>query len=471
MITQRRQLFYEPEQGACGDFMPFHWEGIYYLFYLSGQAELDVSLITTEDFVHVKEHGVVIPRGGESDQDRSIGTGCVYEHGGAFHFLYTGFNAALREEEGRYEQVVMRATSADLLHWTKDSSWRLQPDAAHYYGKEAWRDPHVFRNETDGSLWMILASQAKSGPAANLASSRRTGLGCVALLTSEDGGVAWESREALFRPGLYDALECPDLFRIGDWWYLTFSEYRDLWTMHYRMARSPLGPWLCPPNEQLDVRAFYAAKTAAAGERRMLIGWVARKEGGKDSGTYQWGGSLLAHELAQHPDGTLGLRLPSEIEASFGSALLADDAGDTEAISLDATGSFNYAEVFSELPDAYLAAATVRWEPGTRMCGLLLHASDGLNDGYMVYLEPERGVAKFEKWLRPWDYPAMECRFTPAGGASRIEVMRSGTTIAIYIDGVVAMSARAYELHEGKLGLFASEGKAVFQEVSCKTFA
>ena len=67
---------------------------------------------------------------------------------------------------------------------------------------------------------------------------------------------------AVLVAGLYFTHECPDLFRMGEWWYLVFSEFSERCVTRYRMARSLAGPWLAPAEDTFDGRAFYAAKTA-----------------------------------------------------------------------------------------------------------------------------------------------------------------------------------------------------------------
>lgn len=42
------------------------------------------------------------------------------------------------------------------------------------------------------------------------------------------------------------ANECPDFFKMGDWYYLVFSNYTDGFCTYYRMSRSPKGPWITP---------------------------------------------------------------------------------------------------------------------------------------------------------------------------------------------------------------------------------
>jgi beta-fructofuranosidase len=257
-------IFYKPEEGRCGDFIPFYWDGEYHLFYIHAvDSPMNHSWrhVGTRDFLDFTDYGIAIPCGGSKDQDRSIYTGCVVEAGGLFHIFYTGHNKDLAEQ-GPFQQVLMHATSRDLVSWQKDAHWRLEP-MIELFGSVSWRDPFVFFNEEESRYWMLLTAHLKEGPP-----QRR---GCTALLTSEDL-VNWKAQEPIWAPMLFDAHECPDMFHVGDWWYLVFSQYRDAWITKYRMSKNPYGPWLVPADDAFDSPSFYAAKTASDGRRRFLFG-------------------------------------------------------------------------------------------------------------------------------------------------------------------------------------------------------
>jgi hypothetical protein len=70
--------------------------------------------------------------------------------------------------------------------------------------------------------------------------------------------------QPFWSPGLYYTHECPDLFKMGDWWYLVYSTFTERSVTHYRMSRSLHGPWQAPENDTFDGRAYYATKSAAA---------------------------------------------------------------------------------------------------------------------------------------------------------------------------------------------------------------
>ena len=68
--------------------------------------------------------------------------------------------------------------------------------------------------------------------------------------------------------------------------------------------------------DTFDTRAFYAAKTGSDGVHRYVYGWNPTREvnehnfdppgyPGKDCNTWDWGGSLVVHELWQDENGDL----------------------------------------------------------------------------------------------------------------------------------------------------------------------
>ena len=86
----------------------------------------------------------------------------VVEGLGQFHIFYTGHNG--RNPQGT--EVVMHATSPDLVRWTKHPEEILAPDGAIYKNARVrdFRDPYVFWNEPEQCYWMVFfGNDAKSG--------------------------------------------------------------------------------------------------------------------------------------------------------------------------------------------------------------------------------------------------------------------------------------------------------------------
>jgi beta-fructofuranosidase len=102
--------------------------------------------------------------------------------------------------------------------------------------------------------------------------------GCLALAASPDLE-HWDVRGPFWDPGEYYTHECPDLFQMGEWWYLVYSTFSERSVTHYRLARSPRGPWIAPANDTFDGRAYYAAKTAGGAAERFVFGWLPTRAG------------------------------------------------------------------------------------------------------------------------------------------------------------------------------------------------
>ncbi len=333
----------------------------------------------------------MLARGTAEDQDLYVFTGSVVEGEGQYHIFYTGHNPHLAQR-GVPMEAIMHAVSDDLMTWRKVPGEKLFAPPA-IYEPDDWRDPFVFWNEEAHEYWMLVAARLKSGP-----SHRR---GCTALCASKDLK-HWEVREPFWAPGLYSVHECPDLFRMGDWWYLVFSEGSELTATHYRMSRSLQGPWLAPANNTFDCRSFYAAKTASDGRQRYLFGWDATRENQKDKQRWRWGGNLVVHELVQEADGSLGVKAPESVDRAFATTTamkFRPGVGHTEIIpngvEIIAPGSFGCSPA-GPMPSRCKIEATIEFVEGTRACGVMLRVSPDLDSAYYLRFEPARNRLVFD---------------------------------------------------------------------------
>lgn len=468
-------IFYRPADGVAADFIPFYWDGAYHLFYLKDYRDEAAYgkgtpwwHVVTRNFVQFDDWGEALPRGAADEPDQWVFTGSVIEHAGAFHIFYTGHNPAMKEH-GRPVQTILHATSPDLRTWTKDAGFRFDAPATGY-DPDDWRDPFVWHDNALGEFWMLLAARKTTGPARNR--------GCIALASSPDLHT-WDVRDPFWAPDLYYTHECPDLFRMGDWWYLVYSTFSDRFMTHYRMSRTLAGPWLAPANDTFDGRAYYAAKTAGDGNQRFIFGWLPTREGEKDNvdNGWQWGGELVVHEILQQPDGTLAVCTPHPVTASF-----------THPIALSPTPILgvwkNVGNIFTspsvgrhsilrygDLPEECLVEMTVRYQPGTAAFGALLRADEEIDNYYQVRLEPNSQRLVIDRWPRPGDQPFIVERPLPMAPGRQIalRLLIDGTNLVVYANDRIALSCRMYDHRQGSLGLFVTEGEATFMGVAVKT--
>lgn len=465
-------LFYQPADGVAADFIPFYWKGEFHLFYLKDYRAIEKHgegtpwfHLSTTDFLHFDDLGQAVERGTLEDQDLYVFTGSVLEAGGKFHIFYTGHNPHLRKQ-GKPEQAILHAVSDDLIHWQK-----VHEDAffAPQYGYEPhdWRDPFVFWNPEAQEYWMLLAARQMEGP------SRRRG--CTALCASKDLK-NWQVRPPFWSPGLYFTHECPDLFQMGDWWYLIFSEFSDRSVTRYRMSRSIHGPWLRPQEDTFDGRAYYAAKSASDGERRFLFGWNPTRSMQTDDSSWQWGGNLVVHEINQRSDGTLTVRVPESVDGYFKTRLpinfvraVGQGAQMPDGVEVSTLGSFSCMSA-GIMPECCKIETKIQFTAATQGCGVFLRATDGYEQGYFIRLEPHRQRLVFDRWPRYGDQPfsvELERPVTfQAGDVIRMKVFVEKTLCEVYLQDEIAMSTRLYNHPQGEWGVFAEDGTSIFSQIS-----
>lgn len=463
-----KNLFYKPDEGVCGDFIPFYDEGEYKLFYIRDFRNPEYGpgmswhLITTKDFVNFDEKGEALKKGKPEEQDFYVFTGSAIKAQGKYHIFYTGHGPNKRAQ-GLPEQAIMHAVSDDLINWTKLYDHCFLADDR--YETNDWRDPFVFYNEEAGEYWMLLAARLKEG-----APHRR--LGCTALCTSKDLE-KWEIKDPFWAPGLYYTHECPDLFKIGDWWYLIFSEYSQAWVTRYRMSKSINGPWIAPENDTFDGRAYYAAKTATDGKDRYLFGWNPTREGDSDSGNWQWGGSLVVHKIYQKADGSLGVKPADSFDGAFTKPVaptIQASVGDykliNEEIKIIAPDTFKCVSFGSE-PPKFKLELKFRFYENSREFGIMLRADETMNDAYYIRFEPQKNRVVLDKWKRAGDVSYMMGIEQPIklkqGDEYSIKLYVEDTVGVVYINDEIALNFRMYDLKTGSYGVFVQDGEVDFE--------
>jgi beta-fructofuranosidase len=285
----------------------------------------------------------------------------------------------------------------------------------------------------------------------------------------------WRAEEPFYAPSRYYGHECPDLFRMGDWYYLVFSEYTTHTATRYVMSRSIDGPWIAPKHNQFDNQAFYAAKTAGDGSRRFVFGWNGTKSGHADEGDWEWGGCLTVHEVLQNGDGTLSVRMPPEAQGAFGDpARLRLKLGDTEwsddGGSYRVESPYAYSAALSEpMPDTYFLEGELTFERDVGEAGVLIGV-DGAGDvGYFLRFNLDRQALQFGKiggyrFVLSLPFPNCYVDHMPeldrpleirAGVPLRYRVVVDKSAIVAYVDDRVALSGRMYPGPFARCGVFA----------------
>lgn len=460
-------MYYKPKDSVAADIIPFYKGNRYQLFYLRDFRDPSKYgegtpwyLLETEDFVHYREKGEAIPRGTEREQDLYVFTGSVIEKDGEGYIFYTGYNPYF-PEQGKRREVVMLAKSKDFQSWKKDEEFRLR--ASEGFEPHDFRDPFVFYHEEAGEYYMLLAARLNHGP------SRRRG--CTAVAVSGDLKNWVVKKKPFYNPRQYYTHECPDLFRMGDWWYLVFSEFTEQCETHYRMSKSLDGPWLTPDQDTFDNRNFYAAKTISNGKERYVIGWNPTHKEGKDFEETQWGGNIIVHKIVQSKDGQLFVDLPDEIRYSYSMPVSWREGYVIGSVSRYIDGwkigrQNGYSSLdLGELQENCYLSFKVTFEEDCRIFYLFLNSDTDNEAAYYVGIDLVAKRLAFDRWPKKRsDYPFMletERRIEVQSGREYlVEVVKDGSVLEVYFDKKYAMSARMYELTQGSFGFAVSCGKA-----------
>ena len=460
------QTYYTPAIGRVGDPMPFYDQkaGDFKVLYLQ-EYENNATYnyhpiwgVATSDGGNYTSLGEVLPTGTSSlEQDAALGTGCaVYnEKDGLYYIYYTGHNPQCKNVE-----AVMRATSPDFKTWTKDNAWMLKGDD-YGYSSVDFRDPQVFK--ADDGLWhMVISSKLKFAEFTSSDLKTWTHLGQFPMI--------WDRM-----------LECPDIFKMGDWWYMVYSEaYRASWSrkVKYMMARSldelracfndPGANWPKDGHEGvLDSRAFYAGKTASNGTDRYIWGWCPYRTGATifdknvnvgAGGEPNWSGALVCHRIIQHADGTLTLgQVPAiaekfqkaqdvKVMASHGATLTGTGgklSGDDAYVLYSRLGSSNHISFTVTTSNNWdkFGISFVRGTDSEKYYTMVVNPE--WEDGRKVNFEEEGKAGKgFIEGIDGYNFQR------PADNVYHVNIYTDNSVLTLYINDVCAYTNRIYGIQK-----------------------
>ncbi|MGY5354200.1 glycoside hydrolase domain-containing protein [Wenyingzhuangia sp. IMCC45467] len=459
--------------GYVGDIMPYYNDGKFNLFFLhdaktkpAGKGFHDIHNFETTDFTEFNYKGRMIPYGASDEPDFGVGTGSVVKVGETYYFYYTGHNGNTPFVQNNPRESVLCATSTDLENWTKIDDFKITAPAG--YLDFDFRDPHVFYNEEDGKYWMLMSTQT--------APARKA---VVLLFTSDDPATNnWTVQKPIYTTTPqenYLMLECADIFKMGAYWYLIFSENWSNHTgTHYRIANSPNGPWTTPALDRFDGSYLYAAKTASDGNKRYLFGWTARKSPENNTGNKEWGGNIVTHEIIQNNDGTLGVKQPESIAPVYtnNATLTVENTIGTvtqnnNTFTLDGTSN-NALVTFNSLKKSNHIDFKIEMQSNGDFGVLLNHETES-NTAFKIAFEPGfNRVAAYNVN----DGNDLYLNHVPFNFTANTEYKVSITTnediCVLYINDEVAFSNRLYDVTGKKWSFFSENNQTVFSNLTLK---
>lgn len=408
--NEMNTLFPRAEDSYVGDVMALSGEDGVYLNYLyetdhNGVGYHPIHQFYTKDFLTFEDRGEVLPFATDSElQDLAVGTGSfIKDDNGQYHCFYTGHNDYY-DTYGLDKECIMHAVSGDNKKFTKNYEEIIH--APEGYSTTDFRDPQVYRMD-DGYMMLVGARKEQEGMSA------------IVYYESQDL-VNWTFKGDFYTSSELYFMECPDVFKLGDKYYLTFS-----WNnvVYYRMADSLFGPWEKEEIDTFDGDGFYAAKTCEYEGKRYLIGFLDRKKREKDNLKYTWAGSVLVYELRQLPDGTLGACMPEQYNGYFNKELLNKDLVDS---TLE----------LGKVPETCHLSFDLRMKEGGLAELKFSNATSG--EEYTISLDEQDDNISFNA------FPNNQPMKFEGGQQYHIDVVVEKDIVVVYADGKKALSNRIY---------------------------
>jgi beta-fructofuranosidase len=463
------------------DIIPFFDNDYYHVFYLKGHSDQTGWSRHQTPWGHLRSNNLkdweqlpeaIFPGAINEPDGGACFTGSVIRKDEVINIFYTGFNPGL--PSGR--EQIMLASSRDGINFVKYAmNPILLPDNIIYGYDEDFRDPYVFWNEEEQCYWMLFTS-GEMNPVCGV---RR---GVIGLAVSNDL-MTWNFKEPIYAPKKYPSMECPDLFRIGDWWYLLFSQFG---RTEYRKSRSLFGPWETPSSPYFDVGNyfFYAAKTFFDGSRRFLLGWCGDLANNQDSSSALWGGALVTpREVHQVKNGDLILLCPEEFNQELTqqiqeqSLYIVSGEWDWNSPTLCSKSKYGFSSILHTDKTGISLSLKFRliFESSFGQAGFVIRSMKDLSSCYIIgidfglttmFIEKQQSISVFHG--SALKHPIKICeRDLPFLRDLPIDflVFLNDDILEVFVQGITFTVPLA-DVHEGMFGFFTCDNDARFENIT-----
>ncbi|HHT66900.1 MAG TPA: DUF4975 domain-containing protein [Erysipelotrichaceae bacterium] len=472
-----RKVYYRsPGKSVCADVIPFFENGEFKLFYLRDYRDIENEgegcpwcLLTTKDLVNYVDYGPVLLRGAKDEQDLYVFTGSIIKNGDEYVIFYTGHNPHLRRQ-GFPEQKILRATSKDLINWKKDKGFVFE--APDHLEMHDFRDPFVYFDKDKKQYSMLITARDKN--------SNPTNTKALTHIAHSTDLINWKLAEKPFYyPHSYFAHECPDFFKMGDWYYLLFSEFTEKISTTYRMSKTPYGPWISPMVNTFDGHAFYAAKSYADDKgRRIIFGWNPIKNHEVDFDWWQWGGNIIPHEIKQKENGELVVSCPKEIREAFVDDVKLETSSKLGKVKhsdnkyIIGEDGLSY-QMFKMIPNTCKIEAKFTAHDLKGSFGFVLRSVDNGDRYYKVKFELKHNRLAMDSWPRKDVHLHSQLdteRYVNIlpGKENKILIIMQESVLEVYVNDEVAMSARMFDIKDGEFGIYSLNTATTFTDIEVK---
>lgn len=292
LATQRLKYHFEPEKGWMND--PnglIQYKGLYHAFYQHSPwapkwNQMHWGHAISKDLVHWTNMPIALAPDMWYENDGGCFSGSAIEHEGKMHLFYTCVSKELGQSQCK---AVMNNDGS----FTKSPKNPIIPTAPSDVGSKDFRDPKVIK--IGDSFYMVTGTG-------------KDGIGKVILWKSSDLET-WEYKGVVVEGAEYGiCCECPDLMRIGDEYFLMFSQMSGvgiatmIWSGKFendmfvidKLSKPIIGPDFYAPQSFEDEKG-----------RRIVIGWLYNWKRQPPQGIDYAGALTIPCEMKSQDDGTV----------------------------------------------------------------------------------------------------------------------------------------------------------------------
>lgn len=326
--------------------------------------------------------------------------------------------------------------------------------------------------------------------------------GCVGLCKSPDL-YHWEYCQPIYSPLAYDGTyECPDLFQMGQWYYLVYSNANYNKMTHYVKSRSMYGPWETPSDDTIDSFLFYAGRTASDGKNRYIAAWNPERTGEdlamklglrdvdqtpmfqfEDLAPLGYAGDMVIHKLGQRENGDLTCEPIAAVTETFTDSVpfafhaLQGAPWDVTDANVHTVSKGIYSCALAQtLPTRY--SASLRLKVDGYEAGIVLGADESFyGKGLFLRIQVAKGRVNVLSGLRDKPYIGYCLPFAveqekaiqpDENGYYNVRILQDGELIALYINGS-SLCLRSKNAVGGYLGFYAYDSEISISQIEVKT--
>lgn len=493
-------MYFKPKKFSIGDTWQYSDGHSVHAFFMQGAGANEEDLLdgsighaVSEDMLQWQVLPAAIQRGLPGSWDeQQLWTGCTIRKDDTLYLFYTS-----RCKAERNANSISVATSEDGITWTKyDGNPIIRPDPRYYYTNDH-RTPLAVHSNIDGNIMdcrdlCVVYDEEKKHYWGYFA-VRRPGDECtqtsvIALAKSYDM-LHWEQLPPCFCPDKYHCIETPDVFKMGDKWYMLCLSGNHYGQRNrtgdpnmfgritiYGEADAPEGPYRECRSDNILVGSMecsgHCAKTVLHQGVRYLIYTQTLCDGG-----YLKEFSMSPPKVVEADEsGRLFCKWYKGIEAYYTDSGIAL----TEDIAVTNTGRWSSfcpwvyrgdtvtafpktdwaIQLYDITADNFVIETTIQRKDALSAGVIFDVTGDSIFDGNKIVL---LDFMENEVWLtQARNFPKNNARcFCFDGDTFHLKVLVSEHLIEIYVNDIFVVH-HMVERHGGKIGLFAETGEVSF---------